>query len=357
MSLVKVFDQIIRPFLFRLDPENAHQLILKLLALNLVPKVWMPDTPRLRTSIWGQNFKHPIGLAAGFDKNAAAITGLYKLGFSFIEAGTVTPIAQTGISRPRIFRSDEDEAIINKLGFNNLGLDVFTKNMRIVKKSALEIPIGANIGKNKDTEDAVVDYVKCFNAVLKISDYIVVNVSSPNTEGLRELQTPYRMERLLAAVLEERELASKMIPILLKVAPELDQDNIMDISNVALKLKLDGIICTNTTLDRTSSLMGFGGTMEGGLSGRPLYDISTSILKSFFLATEGRIPLIGVGGVSTGNDAYKKIRAGASLIQIYSSMIFRGPLIVSDLVSELNLLVERDGFNSVQEAIGADLKF
>ena len=350
-----IFERIIRPALFLLDPEQAHYLAIMLLKANLVPPAKMNYEPILDSVVWGQRFNNPIGLAAGFDKNATAITNLCKLGFGFIETGTATPRAQPGNPGPRMFRLSEDDAIINRLGFNNEGQGLYGKRLQYFKKKGLNTVVGANIGKNKDSIDAASDYVMGVRSVAEFADYIVVNISSPNTPGLRELQIESNLERLIAAVLEEREKSPQQPPIILKIAPDLEDQGIRQIADCAGRFNIDGFIATNTTTERLSSLRSNNKTMQGGLSGRPLMAKSTSVLKLLYQHTGGNIPIIGVGGVFTGEDAYLKIRSGASLVQIYSALIYRGPYAAVRINSELGILLKRDGFENIQEAIGVDV--
>jgi len=342
------------PFISRLDPETAHSLAIAALKRGLVSSRPLEKTPRLQQRIWELDFKNPIGLAAGFDKNAEVVEAMLGQGFGFVEAGTVTPKSQTGNPKPRLFRFASERAVINRLGFNSSGLEVALNNLP--QRSKRVGPVGINLGKNRNSDDAVADYVAGVNAFASEADYLVVNVSSPNTPGLRVLQGRDHLEILLDAVKSAMLDATPNNPpaLLLKVAPDLTEDDKRDIAAVALEMKLDGLVATNTTIERPSKLRGPHHDEAGGLSGRPLFENSTSVLADFYRLCEGRMPLIGVGGVSSGADAYSKIRAGASLVQFYTALIFEGPDLIHRINSDLALLLERDGFSNISDAIGAD---
>lgn len=350
------FQHKIWPFFFAVDAETAHNVALALLKWNLVPGGREGSNDLLRTNVLGMEFHSPIGLAAGFDKNAVAISNLSRLGFGFVEVGTVTPKPQPGNPRPRLFRLSEDRAIINRLGFNNKGLEFLSRALEKAKSDGLRCPVGVNIGKNRETENAVSDYVIGFRKVRDLADYVVVNISSPNTPGLRELQTKSNLKELLDSVMNERALSHLHRPVFVKVAPDLSFKEISDVGLVANDLGVDGLIATNTTTSRPDYLKGKRKDEDGGLSGAPLKEASTRTLKLLYQSTEGKIPIIGVGGVLTGTDAYQKIRSGASLIQIYSAMIYRGPYVAQKIAAELSGLLSEDGFANVSEAVGADVK-
>ncbi len=334
---------LVRPLIFQLSPEKAHQLALSFSGVggSRYKNKMLPQT------VFGLEFANPVGLSAGFDKNAQAVNGLSKMGFGFLELGTVTPLAQPGNPQPRLFRLIEDEAVINRLGFNNGGLEVFCKNLEVAKRT---LPLGANIGKNKDQTDAVADYVQGLEAVSPLADYVTVNISSPNTQGLRDLQEKDSLRELLAALMEKRTK-----PILLKVAPDLDEKQIEHIAETVLEQRIDGLIVSNTTLDRSESLQNIHKTESGGLSGKPILDKSNRVLKLFAKQINGKIPLIGVGGIASGVDAYAKIRAGASLVQLYTALVYQGPSLVARINRELVELLAQDGYRHISEAIGADL--
>lgn len=338
-----------------MDAERVHNFAIQLLKANLIPPAKVEYDPSLRSYALGHEFSNPIGLAAGFDKNAVAVSNLCKLGFGFIEVGTVTPKSQDGNPKPRLFRLPADDAIINRLGFNNDGLELFKERLKVLKKRANNTIVGANIGKNKDTTEAKVDYVKGVQAVAEFADYITVNISSPNTPGLRDLQKKNSLRKLLAAVLEEKEKSLRRPPVVVKISPDLETNEIKEIAETALELNVDGLIATNTTTDERGSLKSYKKTEIGGLSGRPLKDKSTQALRLLYRYTGGRIPIIGVGGVFSGKDAYQKIRSGASLVQIYSAFIFQGPHIANNINSNLSYLLKRDGYKNIRDAVGVDV--
>ena len=346
--------KILRPLLFSLEAETAHNIALACLKQNLLPSGSLSCNDNLKTNILGMEFRNPIGLAAGFDKNAIALKNLSRLGFGFLEAGTVTPRPQTGNPRPRVFRLSKDEAIINRLGFNNNGLENYALNLEKAKKVIRSCPIGANIGKNKETDDAISDYILGVRTLCSLANYITVNVSSPNTPGLRDLQAKPKLEKLVSSVMNEKARAGRNTPVFLKIAPDLNNQDIYDVASVAIEMKIDGLIATNTTISRPEQLTGSGREEAGGLSGAPLRDLSTQIIRSLYQSTEGKIPIIGVGGIMTGADAYYKIRSGASLVQVYSAMVYRGPYAAQYIASELSHAIAEDGFTNVSEAVGVD---
>lgn len=353
------FYALIRPLIFMFDAETAHGFAIKGLKLGLVPKADPVRDPRLKSNHWGLDFPTPVGLAAGFDKNAEVADAMLAQGFGFVEAGTVTPRAQAGNPRPRMFRLTKDRAVINRLGFNNNGLEAF--RARAIARHGRPGIFGANVGANKDTADPVTDYVAGIKSLYGLSDYFTVNISSPNTPGLRSLQRQDALDRLLAAVMAARAEAheaggsvGRIVPLLLKIAPDLTPEERADIAAVALKHNIDGVIVSNTTITRPDSLCDAQREETGGLSGRPLKDLSCEVLGDIYKLTEGRIPLVGVGGIETGADAYAKIRAGASLVQLYSAMVYEGPAIGARVAQELSLLLAADGFSNVSEAVGAN---
>ncbi|MDG2034766.1 MAG: quinone-dependent dihydroorotate dehydrogenase, partial [Rhodospirillales bacterium] len=293
---MSIYPHIVRPLLFSLEAETAHNIALAGLKRNLVPTSPLVPSNNLKTTILGMDFSNPIGLAAGFDKDAVALPNLSRLGFGFLEAGTVTPKPQSGNPRPRVFRLTEEMAIINRLGFNNDGLANYFRNFEEAKKSIRHCPLGANIGKNKETGDAVSDYVLGVRALSNVADYITVNVSSPNTPGLRDLQVKSNLEKLVGSVMNERAGSDGKPPVFLKIAPDLSEQDIHGVAAVAKDMQIDGLIATNTTISRPDHLTGRMSHEGGGLSGAPLRDMSTQILRSLYRSTEGQIPIIGVGG-------------------------------------------------------------
>ncbi len=349
-----------RPFLLCMDPEAAHRMTIAALKFGLVPGDAAPDDPVLATDVFGIAFPNPIGLAAGFDKDAEVPDAMLGLGFGFAEAGTVTPRPQPGNDGKRLFRLSEDEAVINRFGFNSRGLVSFTDRLKDRKRAGRKGIVGANVGKNRETVDAAADYVAGVEAVAGLADYIVVNLSSPNTPGLRALQARAEMEALVTRVLEARNRGApdgpRLPPILAKVGPDLTEQELRDIADVVTKNGVDGLIIGNTTIDRPSHLKSTDRTAQGGLSGKPLMPKATACLAAMYQYSGGKIPIIGCGGVASGADAYAKIKAGASLVQLYSALVFHGPALVTRIKQELAALLKADGFKSVAEAVGADYR-
>ncbi|OUS18130.1 dihydroorotate dehydrogenase (quinone) [Rhodospirillales bacterium 47_12_T64] len=339
-----------------LDAEKAHTFTLWCLKKGLAPSQKQIDDPVLKTSFWGREFSNPLGLAAGFDKNAEVVRPMLALGFGFTEVGSITPLAQPGNPKPRIFRLTEDKAVINRMGFNNEGMESAAKNLADTRRDRLNGVLGVNLGKNKDTAVALDDYKQGAKQLCRYADYMVINVSSPNTPGLRALQDRKELEVLIKGVqltLRE-EMGEKAPPLVLKIAPDITEQDKEDIAAVALELSLDGLTITNTTIERPSHLRSVHRSEGGGLSGAPLFETSTKVLFDMYRLTEGKIPLIGVGGISSGEQAYKKIKAGASLIQLYSALVYYGPPLVTQILEDLSCFLKQDGYNSVSEAIGAD---
>ncbi len=345
--------------LHRLPPNMAHWAVLGALRLGLMPPSSEPDDPVLASLVWGIEFANPIGLAAGFDKDAEAVDALLGLDFGFVEFGTVTPLPQPGNPRPNLFRLDADKALINRLGFNSRGLDFFAARLERHRRSGTTLAgvIGANLGRNRDSRDGAADYAQVVRATAGLADYLVINISSPNTPGLRGLQQRDRLTDLLGGVLSARDAASagRKVPLLVKIAPDLTEDEIGDIARVADDQGVDGLIVSNTTVARPVELRDPDRTEEGGLSGPPLFPLSAAVLGRVRRATGGRIPLIGCGGVATGADAYAMIRAGASLVQIYTAFVYQGPSLVGRIKRDLASRLKADGFSSLKQAVGADL--
>jgi len=335
--------------LHQLDPETAHGLAIRALRLGLVPTPGPVTSTRLRTRLAGIDLANPVGLAAGFDKNAIALGPLSRAGFGFIEVGAATPRPQPGNPRPRLFRLTEDHAAINRFGFNNDGMKMI--GARLAARPAGAV-IGLNLGANKDSVDRAGDFARVLAHCGAHLDFATVNVSSPNTERLRDLQGKAALRALLQGVIVVRDGMERRIPVFLKIAPDLGLDGLADIAEVAREVSIDAIIATNTTLDRdtlTSPLA----QEQGGLSGAPLFEKSTRVLAQLSQLTEGTVPLIGVGGISTAADAYAKICAGASAVQLYTAMIYSGISLVRDIAIGLDHLLERDGFASVGAAVGS----
>ena len=347
----------VKPLLHLLSPEFAHGVAIWALKNGLAGRVNEADDPLLATRVWNLSFANPIGLAAGFDKDAEVMDAMLALGFGFVEAGSVTPLPQPGNPKPRLFRLTEDQAVINRFGFNSKGLEHFVEKLRARKRLGSVGIVGANVGKNRDAIDAAADYATGITRVCALADYLVCNVSSPNTPGLRSLQARAEIEALIQRVLEARYQAApdknKLPPLLAKVGPDLDEAQIQDIAEVALATKIDGLIVGNTTVTRPP-LASSHAAETGGLSGRPLLNLATKRLSDMYRLTGGKIPLIGCGGVASGADAYAKIRAGASLVQLYSALVFHGPELVGGIKRELAERLRADGFASVSDAVGAD---
>jgi dihydroorotate dehydrogenase len=340
-----------RPFLMAMDAEQAHNLTIAALKTGLVPGGSRRDPDVLATRVFGLDFSNPIGLAAGFDKNAEVPDAMLKLGFGFVECGTVTPRPQDGNPKPRLFRVPTAQAVINRFGFNNQGLDAYAA--RLQARAGRPGIVGANVGKNKDTVDAASDYSACIRRVAHLAQYLVVNVSSPNTPGLRTLQSRDALADLLGQCLAARAETGVKPPLLLKVAPDLTDEDKADIAAVVLDSGIDGLIVSNTTLARPAAIPPVLAAEAGGLSGRPLLEPSTKVLGEFYQLLGGKLPLVGVGGVSSGTDAYAKIRAGASLVQLYSAMAYRGPGLVGQIKAELAQRLADDGYARVADAVGA----
>ena len=345
---------ILRPFLFNLDPETAHDLAIKSLKFNLLPsKVFeVEDEQMLNIKLLGKNFPNPIGLAAGFDKSAEAYNPLLKLGFGFVEVGTITPLKQFGNPKPRIFRLESDNALINRLGFNNDGIDIIKNRIQSSEKKGI---LGINIGPNKNTENQKNDFCLGIKSFFDLADYITINISSPNTEGLRSFHEEKKLNDLLAALNKVKKENDTNVPLLLKISPDIKDDYISIISNIALKNNISGIILTNTTNDNRNRLTSELKKEEGGLSGEPLKQLSTNIIKKFYKILNGKIPIIGVGGITSGKSAYEKIIAGASLLQLYTGLVYKGPSIVKDIKKELINILKVEGLSNIKEAVGKSL--
>ena len=337
--------------LHRLDPETAHGLSLTALKLRLPNLPGVVSTPRLATSLAGLTLANPVGLAAGYDKNAVALAPLMRSGFGFLEVGAATPRPQIGNPKPRLYRLTEDRAAINRFGFNNEGAPSICARLAMRPKS--RVPVGLNLGANKDSDDRAADFAAVLAACGPHIDFATVNVSSPNTEKLRDLQGRAALTSLLAGVMETRADLARQIPIFLKIAPDLTDNDLGEIAEVALASGIAGIIATNTTLAR-DGLKSADKTQTGGLSGAPLFERSTRVLAKLSQLTGGKLPLIGVGGISTADHAYQKIRAGASAVQLYTSMVYQGLSVAEKVARGLDAALEKGGFASVAEAVGTD---
>lgn len=334
--------------LHRLDPERAHGISLRALASGLAPLPGPVTSDRLRTRLAGLDLPNPVGLAAGYDKNAEAVDALSRAGFGFVEVGAATPRPQPGNPRPRLFRLAEDRAVINRFGFNNDGAEAIAARLAHARRS---VPVGLNLGANKDSADRAADFVRVLAVCGPHVDFATVNVSSPNTEKLRDLQGKAALAGLLAGVMAERAYLTRPIPVFLKISPDLTEGELADIAEVALASGIDGVIATNTTLAR-DGLTGRHAGQAGGLSGAPLFERSTRTLARLSQLTGGRLPLIGVGGVGSADQAYQKIRAGASAVQLYSAMVYGGLSLAADIARGLDRLLERNGFATVAAAVG-----
>ena len=346
---MSVLERLGLPLLRQLDPEQAHGIALKFLKAGFAGGFGAVRSSRLRTSVAGLALPNPVGVAAGFDKNADAVRATLLTGFGFCEIGAVTPRPQPGNPRPRLFRLTDDEAAINRFGFNNLGMEAVAERLAWDRPTGI---VGINLGANKDTEDKASDYAAVLTRFHPHVDFATVNVSSPNTERLRDLQGRAALDALLARVLETRD-ALGPLPVFLKIAPDLTDAEIADIAEVCRARNVDGIIATNTTLAR-DRLRSAHRREAGGMSGRPLFHPSTEVLRALYRSTEGAIPLIGVGGISSAEDAYAKIRAGASAVQLYTAMVYQGVSVGARIAEGLDRLLARDGVANVADAVGAD---
>ncbi|CAG9562744.1 unnamed protein product [Danaus chrysippus] len=354
------YDNVLKPLSQRLDPELAHKIGVSAIKYGLFPTENFEDPKILKTKLLKYDLSNPIGIAAGFDKHGDAVTGLRNIGFSIIEIGSVTPEPQPGNPKPRVFRLPEDSAVINRYGFNSEGRDEVYKKIENIDKSVIEGGIlGINLGKNKNSDDAIQDYSLGIQKFHDVADYFVINVSSPNTPGLRSLQNKQELSELLAGINKTlNNLSGKRPPLLLKLAPDLSLDEMKDVVSVISKkdTKVDGLIISNTTIDRSSLINQEHSNEAGGLSGKPLTNKSTEMIKTMYKLTKGNIPIIGVGGVFTGQDAYEKILAGASVVQIYTALIYHGPQVVTKIKSELAELLIKDGYTNVSMAVGKGVK-
>jgi dihydroorotate dehydrogenase len=353
----------LRSLLFRFDPERIHHLAvvaLRALGWRPVARAVRPRRrrPSLEVEALGLRFEHPLGLAAGFDKGEGVAPGLLALGFSHVEIGTITPRPQAGNPRPRLFRLPEHRAIVNRMGFNNDGAEACAARLARLHAAGRAGVIGVNVGKNKDTpnERAESDYLACIDRLHTYADYLVVNISSPNTPGLRQLQEPEALRRLLSACAARAAALDRPKPLLVKLAPDLEPEALDDAVDVALAVGAAGIIATNTTVQRPGEVAAHRRAREtGGLSGAPLEPLATRALRRVYARAGGRLPIVGVGGVMSAWDAYAKVRAGASLVQAYTGFIYGGPSFVSDVVGGLEKLVQKDGFSRLSDAVGADV--
>jgi dihydroorotate dehydrogenase len=345
------YRSILRPILFRLDPERTHRFAIRVLS-GISTRKRASDPPELRTNILGLEFTNPVGLAAGMDKDAHAVGAWQRLGFGFAEIGTVTPRPQPGNHYPRIWRLPQHRGLINRLGFPSDGMEIVASRLEAVRRNKFPVKIGINIGPNKNTpaDRVVEDYAALTSRVAALADFLVINVSSPNTPGLRELQAPARIKAITEAVRSAPQRQGRKIPVLIKIAPDLSGEDLDRIADTALELRIEGIVATNTTLQRKN--LGISCNLEGGLSGAPLKQLSRRTIARLHRRLHGAISVIGAGGIASAEDAYAHVRAGASLIEIYTALIYQGPLIAYEIKRGLVRLLARDGFRSISEAVG-----
>ncbi len=347
--MIKGLIALAQPLLLRLDPETAHRLTLKALqALPFAPP--KARDPKLAVKAFGLAFANPLGLAAGFDKNAQAVAGLLSAGFGFVEVGTLTPLPQSGNPAPRLFRLVADGGVINRLGFNNFGYETARERLAAERPQGI---LGVNVGPNRDAADRIADYCLGVKTFAPLASYFTINISSPNTPGLRDLQRRDGLDALIARVLDAREAQAQRRPVLIKIAPDLGLDEIDDIVDVARRRRIDGIIVSNTTIGRPPTLKSPQAREAGGLSGRPLFALATQCLAQVYLRVEGDFPLIGCGGIDSVEAAATKMEAGASLLQLYTALIYRGPALIEEILLGLSRLVEARGLSSVAELTGS----
>ena len=342
---------ILRPYIFSLDPEVAHDLAIKSLKVNFLPKSFfsVPGEEILETNLFNKKIPNPVGLAAGFDKSAEVYNSLFKFGFGFIEVGTVTPKQQLGNPKPRIFRLEKDKALINRLGFNNHGLEVVSKRISDNHPDGF---LGMNIGPNKETKNKEEDYYKCLSGLPKHAGYITINISSPNTEGLRNFHDQNEMKKLLSGINKIKKQKKIDQAIAIKISPDIDDNEISKIVELVKSQNIQGIIVSNTTDSNRENLVDFKKNETGGLSGQPLKDISTQMIKKFYKENKKKITIIGVGGINSGKSAFEKISSGAQAVQLYTGMVYKGPSIVKEIKKDLISILKKEGIKSIKEAVG-----
>ena len=339
----------IRPFIFKFDPETAHNLAIQALKFNLMPSRQKYNLKHIETEIFEKKLPNPIGLAAGFDKDAEVYNSIFKLGFGFVEVGTITPLKQYGNPKPRVFRLEEDQALINRLGFNNSGADLIQSRIRLNPPKGL---FGINIGPNKDTKNKINDYLIGLRKFYDLADYITINISSPNTENLRNFHNEDELNDLLDAINNEKNLLKTSVPTVLKISPDINDKEVEKISKIVLKYNIPAIIISNTS-DRTrDDLKNINKLEKGGLSGKPIAKKSNLIINKFFKNLENKVKIIGVGGVDSADSAYDKILNGASLVQLYTGMVYKGPGIAKKISEDLNDLLKKEGVTNISEIVG-----
>ena len=339
----------IRSLIFKLDPELAHNLAIKALKFNYNPINNIPKDSSIETIIFGKKIYNPIGIAAGFDKDAEVYNSLFRLGFGFVEVGTITPLKQYGNPKPRVFRLEEDEALINRLGFNNSGADIISSRIKSNSPSGL---FGINIGPNKNTQNRLEDYLICLRKFHALCDYLTINISSPNTENLRSFHNQNELDELLNAIQEEKQILKSNIPIAVKISPDIDEINIEQFAELLVKYNIAAVIISNTTDKNRENLKNVSKLEKGGLSGKPLEKKSNILINRFYKILKDKIIIIGVGGVDSGKSAYEKIINGASLIQLYTGMVYKGPNVASKISNELIDILKNKGMKNISEAIG-----
>ena len=342
---------IFKPYIFSLDPEVAHDLAIKSLKFNILPKsiFSVEQEELLETKLFNEKLSNPIGLAAGFDKSAEVYNSLFQLGYGFVEVGTVTPKRQLGNPKPRVFRLEKDQALINRLGFNNHGSEIISK--RIAENPPIGY-LGINVGPNKDTKNKEEDYYLCLTRLASQAGYLTINISSPNTEGLRDFHDQKELEKLLTGINKIKKDKNISKPIVIKLSPDIKDIEINKIIELIIKYKIEGIILSNTTEKNRENLKDLQKNEKGGLSGQPLKDLSTTLIKKFYKETKGKIEIIGVGGVDCGQSAFEKISAGANAVQLYTGMVYKGPGVVKQMKKELISILKKENIRNINEAIG-----
>ena len=342
-----MFD-ILRPFLFKINPETAHSLAINALKFGNIASIKLNKSPRIETSIFNKKIHSPIGVAAGFDKNAEVYNSLFNLGFGFVEVGTVTPKPQFGNPRPRVFRLEEDEALINRLGFNNQGCEEISLRIKKNKPKGL---LGINIGPNKDSSDRIKDYTTCLKKFINLASYITINISSPNTENLRDFHKTSELNNLIKSILEEKNNSNSSTPIAVKISPDLSSNQVEKISQILIDNKIETIIISNSTDRNREGLTNMNRFEKGGLSGKPIEKISNRIINEFYNLVGKQIKIIGVGGVDSAKSAYEKILSGATLVQLYTGMVYRGPRIAAQINNGLIKILEQEGINNINDVV------